>query len=378
LLQELRSVHEELAAHRAAGDEPADLVAHQRTLEHRIRRASWRNEGVGAGLVQPPGVPELRAALAGRTLVEYAALDDELVAVVVGASRTRLVRLGPMGPVDEEGAFVLFALRRLATGNAPPAAAAALWAGVGLAVDRLRARLVAPLRLVPGAPLVVVPASRTWRLPWAHLCGVPTSVAPSSATWLRASRRTEPADGSVVLVAGPDLPGAAEEVSALAALHPDAQLLAPPASTVDAVVDLLRGARLAHLACHGRLRADNPTFSSFVLSAGELTVHELNLRGVSPHRVVLSACDSGADATYDGDEFVGFVSALLGQGTAGLLAGCVQVSDQEAVPLMTDVHARLLRGSSFAEAVHAASVECDTDRPEALAVRATFSAYGAG
>jgi hypothetical protein len=28
--------------------------------------------------------------------------------------------------------------------------------------------------------------------------------------------------------------------------------------------------------------------------------------------------------------------------------------------------------------VHAAWVECDTDRPEALAVRATFSAYGAG
>ena len=117
LLQELRSVHEELSAHRAAGDEPPELVAHQRTLEHRIRRASWRNEGVGAGLVQPPGVPELREALAGRTLVEYAALDDELVAVVVGSSRTRLVRLGAMGPVDEEGAFVLFALRRLATGN---------------------------------------------------------------------------------------------------------------------------------------------------------------------------------------------------------------------------------------------------------------------
>ena len=189
LLQELRSVHEELAAHRAAGDEPPELVAHQRTLEHRIRRASWRNEGVGAGLVQPPGVPELREALAGRTLVEYAALDDELVAVVVGSSRTRLVRLGAMGPVDEEGAFVLFALRRLATGNTPPAAAAALWAAVGAATDRLRARLVAPLRLAPGAPLVVVPASRTWRLPWAHLCGVPTSVAPSSASWLRASRR---------------------------------------------------------------------------------------------------------------------------------------------------------------------------------------------
>jgi tetratricopeptide (TPR) repeat protein len=378
LLLELRSVHEELAAHRAAGDEPAELVAHQRALERRIRRESWRSGGAGAGLAQPPGVDELRSELRGRTLVEYATLDEELVAVVVGPARTRLVRLGPMAPVDEEGAFVLFALRRLATGTATPAAATALWAGVAGAVDRLRARLVTPLRLTAGSPVVVVPASRTWRLPWAHLCGVPASVAPSSASWLRASRREEPLDGAVVLVAGPDLPGASEEVAALGDLHTVARVLAPPVSTVDAVVEVLRGARLAHLACHGRLRADNPTFSSFLLSAGELTVHELSLRGVAPYRVVLSACDSGADATYDGDEFVGFVSALLGQGTAGLLASCVQVSDVEAVPLMIELHRRVLGGATLGEAVHAAAVGCESDRPEALAVRAGFTAYGAG
>ncbi len=378
LLVELRSVHEELAAHRAAGDEPVELVGHQRALERRIRQASWRSDGAGSALAQPPSVPELREALAGRTLVEYATLDDELVAVVVGRSRTRLVRLGTTAEVDEEGAFVLFALRRLASGTATPAAAAALWAGVSRAVDRLRSRLVEPLRLEAGAPLVVVPASRTWRLPWAHLSGAPASVAPSSATWLRASRRVEPPAGGVVLVAGPDLPGASEEVAALGGLYRDARVLAPPVSTVDVVVDALRGARLAHLACHGRLRADNPTFSSFLLSAGELTVHELSLRGVAPHRVVLSACDSGADATYDGDEFVGFVSALLGQGTAGLLASCVQVSDVEAVPLMTEVHERLLRGATLPEAVHGASADCSSDRPEALAVRAGFTAYGAG
>ena len=39
------------------------------------------------------------------------------------------------------------------------------------------------------------------------------------------------------------------------------------------------GPSLAHLACHGRLRADNPSFSALELVDGQLTVHELDRRG---------------------------------------------------------------------------------------------------
>ena len=378
LIGELRAVHEELDAVASGSGTETELLAAQRAVEGRIRRATWREQASGSATRALLSVAELRRVLAGRTLVEYAAVDGELIAVVLRARTSRLVRLGPVAAVDTEGEHLLFALRHLAQGSSRPVRARALWASATSAVNRLRELLVAPLGLAAGEPLVVVPSAVTWRLPWSHLCAAPVSVAPSSAAWVRSARRAAPVDGGVVLVAGPDLPGAESEIADLARLHPKAQVMAPPESTVEAAVAALDGARLAHLACHGRLRLDNPTFSSFRLSSGELSIHELDLHGLAPHRVVLSACDSGSDRTYAGDEFVGFVSALLAQGTAGLVASCVQVSDAEVVPVMVALHRRLLGGDSMAEAVYAATTAAvDTDRPEALAARAAFSAYGA-
>ena len=44
---------------------------------------------------------------------------------------------------------------------------------------------------------------------------------------------------------------------------------------------------------------------------------------------------------------------------------------------MTELHRRVLAGATLAEAVHATALD-GSDRPEALAVRAGFTAYGAG
>ena len=100
----------------------------------------------------------------------------------------------------------------------------------------------------------------------------------------------------------------------MAARHPGATLLLPEAAAVGAVVEALKGADLAHLACHGTLRQDNPTFSALEPTGGPLTVHELDTLGVAPRRVVLAACDSAADVAYDGGELLGFVSAHCWRG----------------------------------------------------------------
>ncbi|WP_407659589.1 CHAT domain-containing protein [Kineococcus indalonis] len=235
---------------------------------------------------------------------------------------------------------------------------------------------MAPLGVPVDAPLVLVPTARTWNLPWTALHAGVVALAPSAASWLRTARAPAP-DGRVVLVAGPDLPGAAAEVTALARLHPGSEVLTPPTSTVGAVLAALGRARLAHLACHGRLRADNPTFSSFLLSAGELTLHELDGQRTAPHRVVLSACDSGTGTAYDGDELIGFVGALFARGSAGLLASCVQVADAAVVPLVCAVHEELVAGATTAEALHAARAAVDTSSPAAFAAGLAFTAYGA-
>jgi CHAT domain-containing protein len=180
-----------------------------------------------------------------------------------------------------------------------------------------------------------------------------------------------------VLVEGPHLPGATTEVQNLRKLYPDAVAITPPESTVPEVLRRLDGADLAHLACHGWLRSDNPLFSSLVLSDGPLTVQELHTSGVAPHRLVLASCQSGADVSYAGDEVVGFIGSVLARGTAGVVASVAAVPDVAAADLMVALHTELTEGATLAHALYAARGRLDRSDPAAYVNWCTFTSYGA-
>jgi CHAT domain-containing protein len=127
--------------------------------------------------------------------------------------------------------------------------------------------------------------------------------------------------------------------------------LVPPQSTADAVTEQLARASLVHLSCHGFLRTDNPTFSALQLADGPLTVQELSGTQQLARRIILAACRSGDQATYAGNEVLGFVSALLSRGAAGVVAATVPVPDGESVPLMQGLHERLVAGRTLATAL---------------------------
>ena len=154
-------------------------------------------------------------------------------------------------------------------------------------------------------------------------------------------------------------------------------MLLPPDSTVEQVAKELRGAGLVHLACHGALRADNPTFSSLLFSDGPLTVHELTLRGLAPHRMVLASCDSGVGVVYDGNEMLGFVSALMARGTAGVVGSMVLLPDIDTVPLMRSLHEHVITGATLSDALHMARAEMAQDDGRAFLTWCAFNAYGA-
>ncbi|GAA0897821.1 hypothetical protein GCM10009558_110270 [Virgisporangium aurantiacum] len=160
-------------------------------------------------------------------------------------------------------------------------------------------------------------------------------------------------------------------------LYPDATVITPPHSTTAAVVVLADGAGLVHLACHGLLRSDNPLFSSLILSDGPLTVQEFQARGAAPNRLVLASCQSGIDVSYAGDEVLGFVSALLARGTAGIVASTAAVPDVAAVDLMCALHEGLISGRTLAHALHAARATLDRSDPAAFVNWCTFTAHGA-
>ena len=376
----LRGVAREIkAARRERGEEPRELLARQSALEARIRRLSWARESGSAARAGSAGVVgpgELRDLLGGATLVEYAPIDDRLLAVVVEPGRARLVEAGPLGAVRTEVDAVLFALRRMLRGGrhaeqARDAARAGLAALASLVID--------PLGVPRDAPLVVVPSGPLLRVPWSPLAAAPVTVAPSATFWSR-SRRAVADPGSrrrVALVAGPGLPGAAREVAALRAAYPDAAALLPPDSTAQATVDLVRSTDLAHLACHGRLRSDSPLFSALELSDGPLTLHELFALGVAPHRVVLAACESGVERGYEGGEVLGFASALLARGTAGVVAAGLPIPDGAGVDAMTALHEGLRAGCSLADALFAARTTAEPDDPAAYVAWCSLTAYGA-
>jgi len=357
-------------------------VSEQAVLEERIRRATWRAGPVAEVSAAPVAVGALRDRLAGRMLVAYGLLGDELIAVVIESRRSRIAPLGPLRPVREQVRALLFALRRLAQpGN--PAAHAAARASAELRLRRLTETLLAPLNVGAGDELVVIPVPGLDGVPWAAVHAGPVAVAPSATIWARtaaaaraAPSAADPGD-AVALVAGPDLPGAVEEVEKLARVYATARRLMPPASTAAAVADALAGADLAHLACHGVLRADNPMFSSLLLSDGPMTLQEIYARGLAPRRLILASCQSGSQASYAGDEVLGFVGALLARGTAGILASAAVVPDVPAARLMTAVHRGLSRGTTLARALHEAREAADTEDPGSFVNWCTFTAHGA-
>jgi CHAT domain-containing protein len=130
------------------------------------------------------------------------------------------------------------------------------------------------------------------------------------------------------------------------------------------------------VAAHGTFRADNPLFSCLRMADGPLTVHDLERLKAPPYRLVLSSCDSGLATAAGADELLGLSSALIGMGSAGLLASVVIVNDAATVTLMVAVHERLLQGASLAAALHQARMSLGDDDPVLAVTGQSFIALG--
>lgn len=389
LAADLAELRHAVAAVEEQAGEPrrvAGLLRRQRALEERIRHRSWHAAGADDGPADNAELTELSIVLGDATLVELVELDGRLNAVVLAAGRCRWRDLGPVSGTTEELEALRFALLRIVRRHGPPASLCAAEAAARHAIARIDRDLFDPVRRWLGdGPLVVVPVGALHALPWALLptCqGRPVTVAPSAAAWLAARRAVPPPSGNPVLVAGPGLEHAEDEVRTLAAVLPRAAVYTGAEATVEQVVRALPGAPLAHLATHGRFRADNPMFSHLRLADGPLTVYDLERLDRPPATMVLSACESGLSAVHPGEELMGLTAALLGTGTANVLASVLPVQDSTAPHLMAHLHRRLAAGMSPAAALAAAQAElgvCPGGPLDAASVTAAaVVCFGAG
>ncbi len=367
-LAALRDATRRLGRARSEGEPTDDLEKERSRLERRVRAEHHQLAGEGES-AERLDVDDLVRRVGDGTLVELVDVDGDLHVLVVHGGRVRRRVAGTTADALAMAGSARFLLRRSARGR--PYVPGDLG-------PRLEQTLLGDVAgLLPDGPVVVVPTAKLHGVPWALLPALadrPFTVTPSAAQWVRASDAV-PTTGRVALLAGPGLGTGGAEVPVLARRRPDAIHLAGADATVEAALRALDGARLAHIAAHGRFRADSPLFSSLELADGPLTVHDLERLTAAPHRVVLSACESGVLAPVGADELLGLASALFALGTAGLVCSVAEVNDVATAALMVDLHGHLDRGLAPAEALLELRRAAEGDT--AAATAAAFVALGA-
>ncbi len=297
-------------------------------------------------------------------LVEFVRHRDRLFAVSAGTGGAALHDLGESAPVERARAGLQLALRTLVTSPRPGGQRASRRAMAALArrsALELDARLVAPvLAAHRAAPrVVVVPSGGLHDVAWGSLPSLwPTAVTVGpNAACLPAGEHRPP--GRVLVVAGPGLASASAEVEAVASRYGAAEIrvLTGRGATREAVASALSCCDLAHLAVHGRFRADNASMSSLLVHDGELTVHEITAAGRRPACIVLSACDAGR-VLARGDDLGGPAPSLLAGGTAeecpaqsAVVAAVAPLADRSMPAVASLLHEHLATGRDAASAL---------------------------
>ncbi len=362
-------------------DDSPPLQRERRRLESSVRARIHAVSGPGGpvgGTARAADVVAEVAASQGRLeLLELFLTDGQLHAVHVQGRRIRLHHIGSHAQASRVLEHALFLLRREASGRGQ------LRMDLHAVGVRLQEALLGDAADAVRAPeLVVVPPGPLHSVPWALFPALrdrAVVVAPSATSWLRARAAPEPAGRRVVLVSGPNLPGGAGEVAALARRYPDAVVLTADAATSAATLTQMDGAALVHLAAHGTFRSDSPLFSAIELADGPLTAYDLERLHRAPQRMLLSSCSSAVGAPTGADELLGVVSSLIARGCTGVVGSVVPVSDPGTVPLMVAVHENLARGMSLPRALHGAvrTTVADQGSPLLRAAAGSFIAMGA-
>ncbi|MGI9612973.1 MAG: CHAT domain-containing protein [Acidimicrobiales bacterium] len=392
-LARLRATTAQLAE---LGADGTGIVEAQRDLaraEHALRALSWKRtrdhdgrsrDGSEPTLGRSPTAATLKriqSDLGSTGLVQYGVVDGAVIAVVVTSERRALVRLGQADDQAAAARDVAFALRRLGRSRTPASSDASVTA-VDAALDRLDGCLTSPHlgRLLDRcSEVVVVPPSAMMSTPWANLSTYadrPTSVAPSATAWWVTARRRPAADSRLIALAGPRLVHAADEVRSVAAVHSDGQAVVGPDSTSTVLTDSAATVGTVHIAAHGRLRQDSPTFSSFELADGPFTVHDMRRLPSPIRRWVLASCDLGSSGS-SGADLEGIVAALFSAGAGAIVAASVEVPDTSTTKLMVGLHRRLAEGVSMPVALHGARQGLDPTNPGERIVQLAFTCFGA-
>jgi tetratricopeptide (TPR) repeat protein len=349
---------------------PPGLRDRRVALERRLRDLDRSTVALPKVRSAQPARPRHRS---GQRIVQFVEVDGHLHAVTSGPN-VSTASIGGVADISAE-------LRRLRT---LLGAVARGRAGSHLAeLHRVAAAVTERFReVIPGPDVVVVPSPSLLGVPWMLVGSGSATVAP---TRLHAERRraTRGPRSGVVAVAGPGLRSAAAEVRRIATIWdrfgaPSCAITGKEA-TARAIVSALTDAAVVHLATHGRLRRDNPSFSSFLAADGPLLLRDIAGVSATPDVVVLASCETGLDLAMPGRELLSVASAFLDRGTRGVIAPTMVIDDRESAAVMSALHEALASGLPGPAALRAVTVEIAWDRrPRRAALAHSLIHIGCG
>jgi CHAT domain-containing protein len=147
-------------------------------------------------------------------------------------------------------------------------------------------------------------------------------------------------------VAEAGTPSIEDEILALQAIFPDSVRLTGDQATHKNLQRFAPQARFLHLASHGYFRRDNPMFSFLKLADSNLHFYNLLDLELQAEMVTLSACHTGVNAIFPGDELYGLMRGFLYAGTPSMVVSLWAVNDRSTTELMREMYANIKAGET--------------------------------
>ncbi|HET6893018.1 MAG TPA: CHAT domain-containing protein, partial [Pyrinomonadaceae bacterium] len=336
-----------------------------------ITRQLNQRSGRPIGQAESFSVKDLQARLGNRTaLVEYAAVDDELLAFLVTNERVEVLRnLGVESEVASEIAQFRFQIDSLRYTSS------SIRRHMPLLTERVRKHLTSlyelllrPLEpIIAGRQLAIVPHRALHYLPFQALYDGSRYVVESrevsyvpSAAILQQCLERPPSNFDTALlfgVADEQIPRVRDEIEGISTTFTRASSFLNEAATSEILHEKASAADVVHLACHAQFRSDNPLFSSLQLGDGWLTVQDATQLKLNCGLVTLSACETGVSAIAPGDELIGLARGFFTAGSPSVLLSLWTVDDQATAELMVEFYNHLKAGEMPAAALRSAQVK---------------------
>jgi CHAT domain-containing protein len=235
-------------------------------------------------------------------------------------------------------------------------------------LQKIYEKLIDPIkRFIGECDLVVIPAGVLHYVPFhalhdgrKYLIETREIVhSPSAAVWRSLSEKPVNKIESALLIGFADekIPFVNNEIGALRKIFPRAKTFTDKGATFEHYTENAPKFDILHLACHGQYRPDNPMFSSLHLADGFITVRDICSQNLRAELVTLSACETGLNKVFAGEEIIGLARGFLSAGVRSILLSLWMVNDESTKRLMVNFYTHLQRGYSVPASLQQAQLE---------------------